>query len=682
MKLATICTGGGIYEQGAIASGLEPIWGVEINPRVAEVYKLNYPDSQMVVSDVCQVDWNTLPMPDVLHASPSCRHFSTANNKTEAAKDIGVAQAVGRAINHFLPQIFTLENVAAYQNSESWAIINRTLEFLGYSVSYQVHKLKYWGIPQKQRNRFIAIAIKSNELRVTSNKYCDPTLLFTRYSLLKGNLLLTPNRTRHWYEEIRDLIPTFEPSFLTNTQKDKLNHRTRSAIAEGEIVLLKRNQIRDYTPTAYESDPYCWSITATLCTDQREGDRSKFADLVTSDGIFSLNTRALARIQTIPDSYKLLCEAVPFRAGNIAIDGLVIGDGVPCYFVQQMWEQILKSNELQVTSNACLLDVNRYPCELEFADVAPQRRGSPEPVNQKEVRSTSEKVSNFVDTFKVTELQQLEQIIEKESQGLVSFDQVGTALVKIKNDRLFKPEYKSFIVYCWKKFNLSKARVYQLINASKIYQEVSTKLDGNLSELQISEAHCRSLAKIKDVEMRSQVLEQVAKKGTITAKAIESEYRSMRLEEINERLRPDLPDAGEVVRLTSKSDLLSMAAAFGSESSHPKRAADFNGYWGIVTAKNEFTCDVRVLGVEITTMHPQDFMHLKDADSSSAIALLDRLDKIISFACANDTVQLLCKAIATRPYPLLEEMDDLLLSTVEQAETVYQLEQAWKNKTA
>ena len=662
MKLATICTGGGIYEQGAIASGLEPIWGVEINPKVAEVYKLNYPDSQMLVDDVCNVDWNTLPMPDVLHASPSCRHFSTANNKTEAQKDIAVAKAVSKAIAHFLPPIFTLENVAAYQNSQSWTVIYNCLRLLGYSVSYQVHKLKYWGVPQKQRNRFIAIGIKSNEYRLTSNACL---LDVNRYPLIVNQinplstLLLTPNRTRHWYEEIRDLIPEFKPSSLTNTQKDKLNRRTRRAIANGEIVLLKRNQIRDYTPCAYESDPYCWSVTATLCTDQNENKRSLFADLLTPDGIYSLNTRALARIQTIPDSYKL--------SGDVAIDGLVIGDGVPPYFVEQMWGQILKINEYRLTSNASLSNVNRPKGRREASALAYRSAMRSESfrayysliVNQKEVRSTSEKPSTNVDGF--SKLKQLEEIIEKEAQGLARFEQVGSALIKIKNDKLFKPEYKSFITYCWQKFNLSKARVYQLINAAKIYQETSTKLDGNLSDLQITEAHCRELAKIKDIEMRSQVLKCAAQKGTITAKTIKSEYRNMRLNEMNNRQLPDLPEVGSVIRLTSKSDPLSKT---------------YNGYWGVVTAKYEFTCDARVLGAEISTIHPQDFIVLKDADQELAIALLDRLDNIILSNESNDAVDSVCRAICTRPYPLLEGIDHLLLNCVEEI-AIAKLEKAW-----
>ena len=327
---ASICTSGGVYEQGLIAHGIKPIWGVEINPRVADVYKLNYPDSQIIVSDACKVDWSQLSCPDFLHASPSCRSFSQLNNKKEAAKDIAVAQAVSRAIAHFQPEIFTLENVTAYQDSESWTVIEQQLRYLGYKVSAKIEMMRFWGVPQKQRNRFIAIASKQQTF-----------------------MLMPTNRTNYWYECIEDLISELESSELTNTQISKLTAKTKRAIANGETVLLKRNQIRNYTCAAYSTEPYCWSPTATLCTDQSENKRSKFADLVTPDGIKKLTVRCLARIQTISDSYIL--------PDDVAIAGLVTGDSIPPLFATQMWEQILRQYRFTAQTNLDIAADKLFP---------------------------------------------------------------------------------------------------------------------------------------------------------------------------------------------------------------------------------------------------------------------------------------------------------------------------------
>lgn len=304
--IATICTGGGVLEQGAISAGLRPIWGVEINPRVAELYRLNYPDSTIYVNDARLMDWDKVDRPDVLHASPSCRHFSLAGTQIETDDDTSVAASIGNAIASLKPDFFTLENAPAYRHSESWRVIKDKILSEGYSLSSNVYDLWLWGVPQARR-RFIVIASLNSE----------------------ASVLTPPNRTVYWYEAIADLIPGLKEGGLSSTQTRCLHPKTKLAIANGETVLLKRNQVRSYTPCAYQSNPNCWTVTATLATDHKGANRKLFANLVTPDGSFDLTTRCLARIQTIPDSYQLL--------GKVGIDGLAIGDGVPPSFARSLF---------------------------------------------------------------------------------------------------------------------------------------------------------------------------------------------------------------------------------------------------------------------------------------------------------------------------------------------------------
>ncbi|MEN9566306.1 MAG: hypothetical protein RLZZ69_1502 [Cyanobacteriota bacterium] len=314
--IATICTGGGILEQGAIAAGLTPIWGVEINERVSELYWLNYPDSDIYLQDARLIDWSKLESPDILHASPSCRNFSIAGKQVETDDDVSVAVAIGDAIAALKPSYFTLENTPGYRTSKSWHTLRWLIENLGYSVKEWVCDLWLWGVPQNRR-RFIAIASLGS----------------------KAPDLIPPNRTVSWHESIADLIPSLAPCELSGSQKNNIHPKTQAAIARGETVLLKRNQIRGFTPCAYQSNPYCWTVTATLCTDHKGSNRGLFANLVTPDGCFNLTTRCLARIQTIPDSYKLI--------DKIGVDGLAIGDGVPPAFAQSLFSTLLNLPSLK-----------------------------------------------------------------------------------------------------------------------------------------------------------------------------------------------------------------------------------------------------------------------------------------------------------------------------------------------
>lgn len=247
-------------------------------------------------------------------------------------------------------------------------------------------------------------------------------------------------------------------------------------------------------------------------------------------------------------------------------------------------------------------------------------------------------------------LESLETIINSESTGLANFDRVGQALYTIREEKLYKFKgFKSFITYCRHCFKISTARIYQLIDAAKTLNSVSTIVEG-FADLELTESHCRELRKIKDFEVRSIVLKQVVNTGTITAKAIASTYREMKLKEINSKYKPDLPEVGSVVRVTSKHDPLSKK---------------YNGYWGIVQQKYEFTIDIVVLGAILSTVNPQDFVYLKDANSKFSEKLLIRLNKIYKQPNLNDVARGVLIAIATRPYPLLEEMDQCLLNCLE-----------------
>jgi hypothetical protein len=244
-------------------------------------------------------------------------------------------------------------------------------------------------------------------------------------------------------------------------------------------------------------------------------------------------------------------------------------------------------------------------------------------------------------------LANLEQIIESESTGIVSFDKVGNALLKIQTEKLYQEKgYTSFIAYCYDRFEISKARIYQLINAAKI---MSTIVDINLSGYEITESHCRELAKIKNLEERSLVLKKVIFEGTVTAKAITKTYQAMKLEMIKERseqYKPNLPSEDTVVRITSK------------DFAYQK----YNGYWGIVSIVHEYSVSISVLDNLLVNVPSQDFLAIGQIEG--AVELAHRLS-IIELANTNDTVKQIIKAIATKPYPCLDEIEEVLLETIE-----------------
>ena len=77
--LRTLFSGGELFGVGAQQAGYTHTDGYEIDPKIAAVAQLNGFDVR--VADVCAVDYAALPTVNHLHASPSCKNASNANQK-------------------------------------------------------------------------------------------------------------------------------------------------------------------------------------------------------------------------------------------------------------------------------------------------------------------------------------------------------------------------------------------------------------------------------------------------------------------------------------------------------------------------------------------------------------------------------------------------------------------------
>lgn len=314
--IASLFSGGGILEATLKDLGVKPIWGIEANERIAQLYKLNYPDSNLIVSRVEDIDnWTKFERPDILHISPPCIRYSQANHLgKESKEDLAMADAIVRCIETLQPQYITLENVPKFKDGSSYQKIAATLYKLKYWVEDSILNFSCYGVPQS-RLRFFSIAWRDNRLCLPATK-----------------------KHGGWYNAIADLIPTFEEDELTETQKKRLVDKNLNSYLQADrrknlpSILIKRVQIRKHlaTPTP-EKESFC--ITAKICTDHRGSNRNKFINLITPESILNLNTRALARIQTVPDSYKLI--------GKSSVDGVAIGNGLPSLFYADLVKQLI-----------------------------------------------------------------------------------------------------------------------------------------------------------------------------------------------------------------------------------------------------------------------------------------------------------------------------------------------------
>lgn len=353
--LATLFSGFGGVEVGALSAGLEPIWGVEIDPAIVEVVRANL-DHDIHVADILDCDPLDYDAPDVLHASPPCTNASVANaNSGESELDMRLACRVAAFVTTLLPRIFTLENVWAYRNFMSWQMIEEALHRAGYWVSVEHVNAADYGVPQS-RKRMIVRAVRGD---------------FVPY-------LPTPVSWVGWYAAIEDLLPALPESQFANWQLARLPQLLQSTLVaqggyDGKLVTADED-VPSFTLTANHNQlgvraflvqvqgeagdgvragehgggsPRAWLVNGANA--QPDGQliiraQDDPAITITAGGLLrglleegrvvAMTPRALARFQSFPDWYEL-----PDNA-RLAAKG--IGNAVPPLLYQRIIAPLLE----------------------------------------------------------------------------------------------------------------------------------------------------------------------------------------------------------------------------------------------------------------------------------------------------------------------------------------------------
>ena len=369
MRYGDLFTGFGGATIGAMAAGLTPLWGIELDPVIAAVANENL-GGHVMVTNILDVDPATLPKVDVLHASPPCPNFSIAKvGGKETELDIALAKKVAEFIRVIDPMIFTLENVYAYRHSKSWNIINDALYELGYWVSAEKVNAADYGVPQS-RKRMIVRAVRGG---------------WVPY-------LPEPESWVGWYEAIEDLIPTLPDSQFAPWQLKRLPDELRTMLlahgAHGGKVVNVCEEEPAFTVTSNSNQTNIKAVLvggANTSEDQAAegvglsemsepsrcvnasnsqhwrgllipGDNSsngtiRYADepmvtlqtrapgqcthrAYTGYRVVSMTPRCLARFQSFPDSYMLP------KSKTLAAKG--IGNAVPPLLYQKIIRQLVR----------------------------------------------------------------------------------------------------------------------------------------------------------------------------------------------------------------------------------------------------------------------------------------------------------------------------------------------------
>lgn len=290
LTCGTIFSGGGGYDCGIKQAGFMPIWGIEYDRRIADLYHLNFGHDPY--QDLLAANPRNYERVVLLHLSPPCVNFSRAkSNAIEVDLDRQLANKCCEFIEYLQPQFVTIENVTQYLHSNSHTILANCLRQQGYLVTEKYIDAADFGAATN-RLRLIIRASKSPMSMIV------PT--HARYQM--NTLFGMRDRWVSWHDAIGDLIDDLPDVRLTKNQLTAIsksyNCRRNYLIQRVGYRKIRGALIRpDYLP--------CWTLLASLGGNKRSGNRNHVINAVVGDRVKSLNARALARIQSFPDWYQL-----------------------------------------------------------------------------------------------------------------------------------------------------------------------------------------------------------------------------------------------------------------------------------------------------------------------------------------------------------------------------------------
>jgi hypothetical protein len=121
-------------------------------------------------------------------------------------------------------------------------------------------------------------------------------------------------------------------------------------------------------------------------------------------------------------------------------------------------------------------------------------------------------LSNVLTMTEVEKLRDAERIIER---GQQTFIEVGKALQRIRDGKLYRVSYATFEEYCETKWGWTRQHAYRFIEATETVKSLPAKCH----QLVTNEATARAVAQVEP-ERRAEVVKQAAQSGPVTAASI------------------------------------------------------------------------------------------------------------------------------------------------------------------
>lgn len=362
LNVIDLFSGCGGLSLGFIKDGYTVKKAVEFDASIANTYKINHPEVDMIVDDICNIDHSGIFKKgdvDVIIGGPPCQGFSMAGARIRTGF---IDDPRNYLFKHYFnvvktvrPAVFIMENVKGIMTMQNGKIFEEILSIFSnpamlggepYKLHYKIMRAVDFGVPQK-RERIIIIGTKKDNFDF--DKVWDQTKkdLIKEYPHYFDMVTVKDAIGNLGSTTLDGIIENPKPDteyqkFLATDKKEITNHiRTNHSqiaiermrkISNGENYTSLNETIHSVHSGSYGR--LCWndqSPTITTRFDTPAGGR--FIHPVENR---TLTPREAARIQSFPDDFVFY--------GNKTSICKQIGNAVPpkiSYFLARLVKNIL-----------------------------------------------------------------------------------------------------------------------------------------------------------------------------------------------------------------------------------------------------------------------------------------------------------------------------------------------------
>ena len=172
MKSIDLFAGAGGLSCGLQQAGITPILANEWVPQFAKTYKLNHPNTEIIVGDVREVSETNLKLKlgvsagevDLVVGGPPCQGFSiNAPIRTLDDERNHLFKDFLRVVSSIKPKAVLIENVPGIVSLGRGTVVEqiyKELAAMGYTVKHRILFAGHYGVPQ-MRFRTVFVGIRN-----------------------------------------------------------------------------------------------------------------------------------------------------------------------------------------------------------------------------------------------------------------------------------------------------------------------------------------------------------------------------------------------------------------------------------------------------------------------------------------------------------------------------------------